>query len=263
MAVPTSIRPFDATPPHVHRVAADHVTTARLVERCRSDQTTVVAQAVARIDLKGARSRLTRIRAVGMFHCKRAGSGHIAQLMTVLPSDDWKVREMTRRRALVTGANGGIGSVICKRLRADGVAVQTMDVVEPADVVLDLTADPMPEFDADDIDICIAVAGVVDTFAPAHLMSAEQWSRDIGVNLTGAFRVIQACLLRMRGRRFGRIVAISSMAGRMGAAGKVAYAASKAGLHGMIRTIAIENCAHGITANLVLPGITDTPKLRA
>ena len=128
----------------------------------------------------------------------------------------------------MTGANGGIGSAICKRLRADGVAVQTMDVIEPADVVFDLTADPMPEWDAGDVDICIAVAGVVDTFAPAHLMSAEQWARDIGVNLTGAFRVIQACLPCMRGRRFGRIVAISSMAGRMGAAGKVAYAASKA-----------------------------------
>jgi AraC-like DNA-binding protein len=115
---------------------------------------------------------------------------------------------MTRRRALVTGANGGIGSVICRRLRADGVAVKTIGFVEPADVVLDLTADPMPEWDADDIDICIAVAGVVDTFAPAHLMSAEQWSRDIGVNLTGAFRVIQACLPGMRERRFGRIVAI-------------------------------------------------------
>src|SRR5215475_2708083 len=166
---------------------------------------------------------------------------------------------MTRRRALVTGANGGIGSVICKRLRADGVAVQTMDVVEPADVVLDLTADPMPEFDADDIDICIAVAGVVNTFAPAHLMSAEQWSLDIGVNLTGAFRVIQACLPGMRERGFGRIVAISSVAGQAGAAGKVAYSAAKAGLHGMMKTIAIENTAHGITANCVLPGMIATP----
>ncbi|OBG29690.1 SDR family NAD(P)-dependent oxidoreductase [Mycobacterium sp. 852002-51057_SCH5723018] len=166
------------------------------------------------------------------------------------------------RRALVSGANGGIGSAICQRLRADGVAVRTMDVIEPADVVLDLTANPMPQWPASDIDICVAVAGVVDTFAPAHKMRAEQWSRDIDVNLTGAFRVIQACLPGMRERRCGRIVAISSMAGRMGAAGKVAYAASKAGLHGMIRTIAIENCAHGITANLVLPGITDTPKLR-
>jgi NAD(P)-dependent dehydrogenase (short-subunit alcohol dehydrogenase family) len=166
------------------------------------------------------------------------------------------------RRALVTGANGGIGSVICERLRAEGIAVRTMDVAGPADIVLDLAANPMPRWDAGEVDICIAVAGVVDTFAPAHTMSAAAWSRDIDVNLTGAFRVIQACLPGMRKRRFGRIVAISSMAGRMGAAGKVAYAASKAGLHGMIRTIAIENCAHGITANSVLPGITDTPKLR-
>jgi acetoacetyl-CoA reductase len=166
------------------------------------------------------------------------------------------------RRALVTGANGGIGSVICERLRADGVSVRTMDLVEPADIVLDLAATPMPQWDASDIDICVAVAGVIDTFAPAHLMSTEQWSRDIDVNLTGAFRVIQACIPGMRERRFGRIVAISSMAGRMGAAGKVAYAASKAGLQGMIRTVAIENCALGITANSVLPGITDTSRFR-
>jgi NAD(P)-dependent dehydrogenase (short-subunit alcohol dehydrogenase family) len=65
----------------------------------------------------------------------------------------------------------------------------------------------------------------------------------------------------MRERRFGRIIAISSMAGRMGASGKVAYAASKAGLHGMMRTIAIENCGQGITANLVLPGMIATPKI--
>jgi len=92
-------------------------------------------------------------------------------------------------------------------------------------------------------------------------MSAAQWSRDIDVNLTGAFRVIQACLPGMRERRFGRVIAISSTAGCMGAAGKVAYAASKAGLHGMMRTVAIENCAHGITANSVLPGMIATPKM--
>jgi NAD(P)-dependent dehydrogenase (short-subunit alcohol dehydrogenase family) len=135
-----------------------------------------------------------------------------------------------------------------------------MDVVGPADAVLDLAADPIPEWFGSDVDICVAVAGVVDTFAPAHSMSADQWSRDIDVNLTGAFRVIQACLPGMRERRFGRIVAISSVAGRNGASGKVAYAASKAGLHGMIRTIAIENSSRGITANSVLPGIIATPK---
>jgi NAD(P)-dependent dehydrogenase (short-subunit alcohol dehydrogenase family) len=126
---------------------------------------------------------------------------------------------------------------------------------------MDLRTDPIPQWAVEDIDICVAVAGIVDTFAPAHLMAAAQWDRDIEVNLTGTFRVIRACLPGMRQRRFGRIIAISSMAGRMGASGKVAYAASKAGLHGMMRTIAIENCGHGITANLVLPGMIATPKI--
>jgi NAD(P)-dependent dehydrogenase (short-subunit alcohol dehydrogenase family) len=94
-------------------------------------------------------------------------------------------------------------------------------------------------------------------------MSSEKWARDIDVNLTGSFRVSQSCLAGMRERRFGRIVAISSMAGQMGSAGKVAYAASKAGLHGMMRTIAIENCSRGITANCVLPGMIATPPLLA
>lgn len=168
-----------------------------------------------------------------------------------------------RRQALVTGATGGIGKAICGRLRADGLSVRTMDVAGTADVVVDLTIDPIPGWAVEDVDVCVSVAGVVDTFAPAHSMSAEKWSRDIDVNLTGAFRVVQACLSGMRERRFGRIVAISSMAGQMGSAGKVAYAAAKAGLHGMIRTVAIENTARGITANCVLPGMIATPKVMA
>ncbi|OBF11510.1 SDR family NAD(P)-dependent oxidoreductase [Mycobacterium sp. 852002-10029_SCH5224772] len=166
-----------------------------------------------------------------------------------------------KRRALVTGANGGIGAAICDRLRADGVEVRTTDAIGPADAVVDLPADPIPQWAVKDIDICVAVAGVVDTFAPAHSMSSAQWSRDIDVNLTGTFCAIQGCLPGMRARRFGRVIAISSMAGRMGAAGKVAYAASKAGLRGMMRTIAIENSGHGITANLVLPGMIATPRI--
>jgi NAD(P)-dependent dehydrogenase (short-subunit alcohol dehydrogenase family) len=168
-----------------------------------------------------------------------------------------------RRQALVTGATGGIGSAICDRLRADGLAVRTMDVAGAPDIVADLTTDAIPEWAVEDVDVCVSVAGIVDTFAPAHSMSAEMWSRDIDANLTASFRVIQACLRGMRDRRFGRIVAISSMAGQMGSAGKVAYAAAKAGLYGMIRTIAIENTALGITANCVLPGMIATPKVMA
>jgi NAD(P)-dependent dehydrogenase (short-subunit alcohol dehydrogenase family) len=164
---------------------------------------------------------------------------------------------------LVTGANGGIGASICARLRADGLRVLTLDITGPCDLRLDLARDPLPEATLAEVDICVSNAGVVDTIAPAHSMTAQQWSRDIDANLTGAFRVIQACLPGMRERRWGRVVAISSLAGHTGAAGQVAYAASKAGLQGAMRTIAIENARRHITANCVLPGMVATPKVLA
>jgi NAD(P)-dependent dehydrogenase (short-subunit alcohol dehydrogenase family) len=168
---------------------------------------------------------------------------------------------MTARLALVTGASGGIGAAVCDRLRADGVNVRTMDVTGDCDVILDLATGSIPDAAVADVDICVSVAGIVDTVAPAHKMSAAKWARDIDVNLTGAFRVVQGCLPGMRERRYGRIVAISSMAARIGAPGQVAYAASKAGLQGMMRTVATENVAYGITANSILPGMIATPKV--
>jgi NAD(P)-dependent dehydrogenase (short-subunit alcohol dehydrogenase family) len=94
-------------------------------------------------------------------------------------------------------------------------------------------------------------------------MTVEQWSRDIDVNLTGAFRVVAACLPGMRERGRGRIVVISSGAARTGLPGQAAYAASKAGLLGMVRTVAAENAGRGITANAVLPGMVATEKVLA
>jgi acetoacetyl-CoA reductase len=94
-------------------------------------------------------------------------------------------------------------------------------------------------------------------------MTPEQWSRDIEVNLTGAFRVVQACLPGMRERNWGRIVVISSGAARSGLPGQAAYSASKAGLIGMMKTVAAENVRRGITANAVLPGLVGTEKVRA
>ena len=94
-------------------------------------------------------------------------------------------------------------------------------------------------------------------------MTPEQWQRDIDVNLTGAFRVVQACLAGMRERGFGRVVAISSGAAQPGLPGQVAYSASKAGLIGMVKTIAAENVARGITANAVLPGLVETENVLA
>ncbi len=124
-----------------------------------------------------------------------------------------------------------------------------------------MAADEFPELGA--IDVCVANAGVTTTIAPAHRMSAEQWKLDLNVNLTGAFRTIQACLPGMRERRWGRIVVISSVAAVTGLPGQVAYSASKAGQLGMIRTLASENASRGITANAVLPGLTATEKVLA
>jgi NAD(P)-dependent dehydrogenase (short-subunit alcohol dehydrogenase family) len=163
------------------------------------------------------------------------------------------------RRALVTGAGRGIGAAIAQRLRTDGMSVVTLDRDAGCDIRLDVAREEFPPLG--DVDVCIANAGVTTTIAPAHRMSAEQWQLDLDVNLTGAFRTIQACLPGMRERRWGRIVVVSSVAAISGLPGQVAYAASKAGQLGMIRTLASENASRAITANAVLPGLTATEKV--
>ena len=164
-------------------------------------------------------------------------------------------------RALVTGAARGIGAAIASRLRADGMDVVTLDRDAGCDLRVDLASDEVPALD--DVDVCVSNAAITDTVAPAHRMTAEQWERDLAVNLSGAFRAVQACLPGMRERRYGRIVVISSGAARGGLPGQVAYAASKAGLLGMVKTVAAENVARGITANAILPGMVATEKVRA
>jgi len=164
-------------------------------------------------------------------------------------------------RALVTGAARGLGAVIAGRLRADGMEVVTLDLRPGCDLQVDLAVDELPQLS--DVDVCVSNAAVTTTIAPAHRMTLEQWRRDLDVNLTGAFRVVQACLGGMRERRFGRVVVVSSAAARQGLPGQVAYAASKAGLLGMVRTIAAENAGRGITANAVLPGMVATEQVLA
>ncbi len=164
-------------------------------------------------------------------------------------------------RALVTGAARGIGAAIAARLREDGFDVVTLDREPGCDIEVDLRSGELPALD--DIDACVSNAAITDTIAPAHRMTLEQWRRDLDVNLTGAFRVVQACLGGMRERSYGRIVVISSGAARTGLPGQVAYSASKAGLLGMVRTIAAESAARGITANAVLPGMVATEKVLA
>jgi acetoacetyl-CoA reductase len=165
------------------------------------------------------------------------------------------------RKALVTGAARGIGAAVAARLAADGLEVLTLDLAPGCDIALDVAHDEFPPLGQ--IDVLVANAGVTTTIAPAHRMTPEQWQLDIDVNLTGSFRTIQACLGGMRERRHGRIVVISSVAALGGLPGQVAYAASKAGQLGMVRTLAAENAARGITVNAILPGLVATEQVLA
>jgi NAD(P)-dependent dehydrogenase (short-subunit alcohol dehydrogenase family) len=165
------------------------------------------------------------------------------------------------RRALVTGAARGIGAAIADRLRADGLEVSGADRDEGCELRFDVATDELPDLSG--FDVCVSNAAITDTIAPAHRMTSEQWARDLDVNLTGAFRVVAACLPGMRERGYGRIVFISSGAAVEGLPGQAAYAASKAGLLGLMRTVAGENVRRGITANAVLPGMVATEKVNA
>jgi acetoacetyl-CoA reductase len=162
---------------------------------------------------------------------------------------------MAPLKALVTGAarEGGIGAAIAGRLQADGLVVETLDLEPGCTYQVDLVSGELPPLD--DIDVLVSNAGLPTIFGGAHSMDLSRWQRDLDVNLTGSFRVVQACLRGMRARRFGRIVVISSVAASHGMPAQVAYSASKAGLLGMVRTVAAENAALGITANAILPGL--------
>jgi len=166
-------------------------------------------------------------------------------------------------KALVTGAArpGGIGAAIARRLQAAGMEVITLDREPGCTFQVDLVADELPPLD--DIDVLVSNAGLPTIVGGAHSMDLERWQRDLAVNLTGSFRVVQAGLRGMRERGFGRIVVISSFAARFGMPAQVAYSASKAGLLGMVKTIAAENAALGITANAILPGLVASDGVKA
>lgn len=159
-------------------------------------------------------------------------------------------------KALVTGAakSGGIGQAIVRKLEAAGMAVVTLDRDSGCTYQLDISKDELP--DLSDIDVYIGNAALTTVFGSAHRMPIEKWEKDLAVNLTGTFRVMQACLGGMRERQFGRIVLISSTAGTQGLPGQISYSTTKAGLLGMMKTVAAENVTLGITANAVLPGMT-------
>ena len=113
------------------------------------------------------------------------------------------------------------------------------------------------------IDILVNGAGIVNNLAPLSSMSRESWDRELAVNLTGAFTLIQLTAPGMAERSWGRIVSIASVGLLSGMANQVAYAASKAGLLGLTRSVTQAYGAGGVTCNAVLPGLIATPLVRS
>jgi NAD(P)-dependent dehydrogenase (short-subunit alcohol dehydrogenase family) len=186
--------------------------------------------------------------------------------------------------ALVTGAAQGIGRACAEALARTGADLALLDLHDAAETAARVTAlGRRVVTAAGDVasvqDVRRAVedfrralgpilclvnnAGIVDNIAPLARMAPEAWQREVAVNLTGAFLVTQAVLADMLAHGWGRIVTISSVAARGGLFNQAAYAASKSGLIGLTHTTALECARHGVTANVVLPGMIATPKVTA
>jgi len=108
------------------------------------------------------------------------------------------------------------------------------------------------------VDILVNNAGTLDHAAQFQNQSPELWERDVRVNLTGAFNCAQAVWPHMRGREWGRIVNMSSVAGTLGGFGQASYSTTKAGILGLTKTLAMEGARHGITCNAIVPGVIGT-----
>jgi len=179
------------------------------------------------------------------------------------------------RKALVTGAASGIGAAIAARLAAEGAEVWVGDIdttgaervageVNGHALELDVTsldsARAAVEAAGGTLDILVNNAGT-DEFGFFTYTSPEQWQRLIGINLVGVFNCTHAALPGMQEAKYGRILSISSEAGRVGSKGSAVYSATKGGVVAFMKAIARENARYGVTANSIAPGPIETPLL--
>ncbi len=186
--------------------------------------------------------------------------------------------DLTGKAALVTGATGGIGGAIARALHAQGATVsisgtrrEALDQLagELKDRVHVLPCNlsnaeevealvPAAEKAMGQVDILVANAGITRDNLFVQLRD-EDWADVINVNLTSTFRLARAATKLMMRKRFGRIIAITSVVGVTGNAGQGNYAASKAGLIGMMKSVGAEYARRNVTANCIAPGFIATP----
>jgi len=186
--------------------------------------------------------------------------------------------DLSGKCALVTGASGGIGGEIARVLHTQGATVALSGTrVEPLQALADelgarafvvpanlSDAESVSQLPKDaeaamgQIDILVNNAGLTRDNLTMR-MKDEEWDQVIAVNLTATFRLSRAVLRGMMKRRWGRIVNISSIVGTTGNPGQINYAASKAGMVGMSKSLGQEVASRGITVNCVAPGFISTP----
>ena len=186
--------------------------------------------------------------------------------------------DLTGKTALVTGATGGIGGAIARALHAQGATVsisgtrrEVLDTLAAemkervhvlpcnlSDMAEVETLVPAAEKAMGQLDILVANAGITRDNLFVQLKD-EDFDDVIRVNLTATFRLARAATKLMMRKRFGRIIAITSVVGVTGNAGQGNYAASKAGLIGMMKSVGAEYARRNVTANCIAPGFIATP----
>jgi NAD(P)-dependent dehydrogenase (short-subunit alcohol dehydrogenase family) len=177
------------------------------------------------------------------------------------------------RVALVTGAAGGIGRRICERFAEQGARVAALDLQAPdvpgahgiaADVTDPGAVDAAfaeAEAELGVVELLVLNAGIF-IVEPFESTTLDQWRRSLDVNLTGPFLCAQRALPGMRAAGYGRVLAIGSSAGISGGASScAAYAASKAGVMCLAKSIANEYAGTGVVANALAPALIDTPMM--
>ncbi len=176
------------------------------------------------------------------------------------------------RVALVTGGTRGIGAAIAKRLKNDGYTAVVCDVVDEqiakfkeetgipgykVDVADTAAVDAMVkqiEGDHGPIDVLVNNAGITRDARMVRMTREKNWDPVLAVNLTGVFNTCHACLGGMAERKWGRVVNITSMNGQRGQFGQSNYSATKAGMIGFTRSIALEVARNNVTVNCIAPG---------